>query len=216
MREPRSIFLGEAGWGECMLTHAVPVIRRAVAYATLFGVMVMGVIDPSEASQPWIEAALTNIMTLQRPGQDGLATVWDGNKYVQCKWMVSRIMRCKAAGALMEPSLGRVLSPERIARLDTLGWRLDPSFGNHVQTFPESVPVRQVAEKILEVLKEGYDADVKTDWVKQAPCQPRNGPSQNLAGMINDSPAMALTAVRGCSYKACTSSQGRGWWPGRA
>jgi hypothetical protein len=35
----------------------------------------------------------------------------------------------------MQPSLGRVLVPDRIARLTALGWRFDPSFGNYVQDF---------------------------------------------------------------------------------
>jgi hypothetical protein len=163
-------------------------------------------VGSSQASQSRIEAALTNIMTLQRPGQDGLATIWDGNKYVQCRWMPERALRCEAAGALMQPSLGRVLGPERIARLATLGWHLDPSFGNYVQTFPAGLPAGQVADRILQALKEGYDADladleVQSDWIKSSPCPPRNGPGQNLAGMINDSPAMAATAVRGCAYR---------------
>ena len=57
----------------------------------------------------------------------------------------------------------------------------------------------------MQTLKEGYDADlgnlqVQTNWIKNEPCPPRNGPSQNLAGMINDDPAMASVAIRGCSY----------------
>src|SRR5262249_9456842 len=42
---------------------------------------------------------------------------------------------------------------------------------------------------------------IKTDWIRSQPCPPRNGPSQNLAGVINDSPKMAATAVYGCAYK---------------
>ena len=106
----------------------------------------------------------------------------------------------------MQPSLGRVLSPERIARLAALGWQLDPSFGNYAQTFPAGMPVAEISDKILRVLGEGYDADpanveIRTDWLKSEPCPPRNGPGQNLAGMINDDPAMAATAVHGCSYR---------------
>jgi hypothetical protein len=195
-----------------MFTHALRAIQRVVACAATLGAI--GASGTSEASQPLIEAALTNITILQRPGQNGLATVWDGNKYIQCRWMPERILRCEAAGELMQPSLGRVLSAERIARLNMLGWRLDHSFGNYVQNFPDNVPLGQVAEKILEALKEGYDADVadldvKTDWVKSVSCPPRNGPSQNLAGMINDSPRMARTAVRGCSYKPKGAGGGR-------
>lgn len=158
-----------------------------------------------QASQPQVEAALENIITLNRPGQDGLATIWDGNKYVQCRRMADAL-RCEAAGALMQPSLGRVLVPERIARLATLGWQLDPSFGNYVQVFPIGLPVSQIAERILQALRDGYDADLtnletQSDWIRSTQCPPRNGPGQNLAGMINDSPAMSATAVYGCAYR---------------
>lgn len=160
----------------------------------------------AEASQARLEEALTNIMALQRPGQDGLATAWDGNKYVQCRLMPERSLRCEAAGALMQPSLARVLTLQRIMRLTALGWQLDPSFGNYVRTFPADVPVKEVAEQILQALKAGYDTDpasleIRSDWIKSEPCPPRNGPSQNLAGMINDAPAMAITAVRDCAYR---------------
>jgi hypothetical protein len=156
-------------------------------------------------SQSRVQAALENIAALDRPGEDGLATVWDGNKYVQCRRMRDRTLRCEAAGELLQPSLGRVLVPERVARLVALGWHLDPSFGNYVQIFPQDVPVAQVAERILEALAEGYDADlanleVRTDWIANQPCPPRNGYTQNLAGMINDAPAVASTAIRGCAY----------------
>lgn len=187
-----------------MLARGMGLIGCAVVSALLSAPT--GFVGSSQASQPRVEAALTNIMTLQRPGQEGLATIWDGNKYVQCRWTPDRALRCEAAGALMQPSLGRVLSPERIARLDALGWHLDPSFGNYVQTFPAGLPVTQVADNILQALKEVYDADltsleIQSDWIKSSACPPRNGPGQNLAGMINDSPAMAATALRGCTYR---------------
>jgi hypothetical protein len=35
-----------------------------------------------QTTQSLIEATLDNITNLNRPGQDGYATVWDGNKYV--------------------------------------------------------------------------------------------------------------------------------------
>ena len=160
----------------------------------------------AEASQARVEEALTNILTLHRPGQDGLATAWDGNKYVQCRLTLDRRLHCESAGSRMQPSLARVLTPERIARLAALGWHLDASFGNYVQIFPVDLPVKEIAESILLALKDGYGADVagleiRSDWIKSEPCPPRNGPSQNLAGMINDAPAMAATAVRGCAYR---------------
>jgi hypothetical protein len=39
----------------------------------------------SQTSSQKIEAAITTIRILERPGRDNLATVWDGNKYVQCQ-----------------------------------------------------------------------------------------------------------------------------------
>lgn len=106
----------------------------------------------------------------------------------------------------MQPSLNHILVPERIARLAALGWQLDPNFGNYIQVFPADMPVGRVTDQILQVLTEVYDADVsdlkvKSDWVKSQLCPPRNGPTQNLAGMINDAPEMASTAIRTCAYK---------------
>src|SRR5262245_39164339 len=100
----------------------ISLARRSAAIASIFMSLVLNV----EANQSQVEAALTNIMTLQRPGQTGLATIWDGNKYVQCRPLADRSMRCEAAGTLMQPSLRRVLSADRIARLGAQGWRLNP------------------------------------------------------------------------------------------
>jgi len=160
----------------------------------------------AQANQSRVETALTNIMALHRPSQDGLATVWDGNKYVQCRLQLDRALRCEAAGTLMQPSLARVLTPDRIAWLLALGWTLDPSFGNFVQVFPSDLPVKDIAERILQALKEGYNADITdlevgSNWIKSERCPPRNGPTQNLAGMINDASSMTAYLVRGCSYK---------------
>jgi len=152
-----------------------------------------------------VEAALQNIVALQRPGQDGYATFWDGNKYVQCGRAPRGGYRCEAAGALLQPSLQGVLTPERVKRLADLGWRLDPHFGNYVQTFPPSATAGQVTLAVLLALEAGYDVnlyglEVETDWLPSQPCPPRNGFSQNLAGMINDAPSMAATAIRACAY----------------
>ena len=155
--------------------------------------------------QSRVEAALVNVLNLNRPGEDGLATIWDGNKYVQCRFTRDHVLRCESAGAVLQPSLAHVLVPERVARLTALGWRFDPSFGNYVQVIPSDWPASQIADKILQALAEGYEAElaklqVRTDWITSQPCPPRNGPSQNLAGMINDAPSMAATAIRGCTY----------------
>ena len=157
------------------------------------------------ADRARVEAVLVNVTTLARPGQLGLATVWDGDKYVQCRPRPGQGLLCEAAGSLMQPSLAHVLTPERITRLAALGWNLDPSFGNYVRTFPPAATMGQVAEQLLQALSDGYDADLtaletRTDWVTDEPCPPRNGPTQNLAGEIDDAPAMAATAVHDCAY----------------
>ena len=191
-----------------MLTHRLQVTRLVVSLLVL-------VVSPASVfadalpppSKSRVEAALQNVMTLDRAGQDGFATVWDGNKYVQCGRLRDRSLKCEAAGSLMQPSLDRVLTPERGGRLKALGWRLDPSFGNYVQTFPADVAPSVLADRILQVLAEVYDADVtalqvQSAWITSEPCPPRNGPTQNLAGMVNNAPSMAATAIHACSYKA--------------
>jgi len=114
-------------------------------------------------------------------------------------------LRCEAAGTLMQPSLAHVLVPERVSQLTALGWRLDPSFGNYVQAFPAGMTRGQIADQILQTLGEVYDAEfaelyVITEWVVKEPCPPRNGFTQNLAGLINDAPEMKTTAVHACAY----------------
>jgi hypothetical protein len=188
-----------------MLTRGLRGTGYAVLLAVLLGSPGSGGSGSPQTSKSRIEAALGNMIALDRPGQEGLATIWDGNKYIQCRRIPNHSLRCEAAGALMQPSLGHVLIPERIGRLAKLGWRLDPSFGNYLQTFAADMPVSQVADRILEALAEGYDADlanleVQSDWIAGEPCPPRNGPTQNLAGMINDAPAMAATAIHACAY----------------
>jgi hypothetical protein len=125
---------------------------------------------------------------------------------VQCGLAARGGYRCEAAGATLQPSLQSVLTPERVKRLTALGWRLDPHFGNYVQTFPASSTAGQVAFAAVLALETGYDVEnligleVETDWLPSEPCPPRNGFSQNLAGMINNAPAMAATAIRACDY----------------
>lgn len=160
---------------------------------------------PAEAGGDKIEAALATIRVIERPGRDNFATVWDGNKYVQCRRMEDRSLRCEAAGALMQVSLAHILTPQRVRRLAAMGWVLDPSFGNYVQTFGPDVAAKTVAAKIRAALAHGYDADTRnlefeTKSIVSEPCPPRNGPSQNLAGIVNDAPAMAATAVHACAY----------------
>lgn len=176
----------------------------------LFTLLIMPWSTSAEEAQPAsnlrIEAALQNMMVLERPGQEGFATVWDGNKYVQCSRAPDRNLRCEASGTLMQPSLDHVLTPARLGQLVLLGWRLDPSFGNYVRVFPSDTSASVMTDKILEVLTTGYGAavenlEVETTWVPSERCPPRNGPTQNLAGIVNNAPAMRATAIHACSYK---------------
>jgi hypothetical protein len=168
----------------------------------------------AQTSASLIEEALQNITAIVRPGRVGYATIWDGNKYVQCRRMPTRDFRCEAAGTSMQPSLTTVLTGERINRLTALGWTVDPRFGNYAQTFAVAMPPASVAQHVLRTLLDAYDAnaaniEVKTDWVVDLPCPPRNGPSQNLAGMINDAFEMLETAIYTCSYTPDTNKPQR-------
>ena len=163
---------------------------------------------PGGSSRPpaaRVDDALQNITNLVRAGRVGYATVWDGNKYVQCRRQTDRSMRCEAAGTAMQPSLRAVLTGARLDKLASLGWRLDPSFGNYVRTFPAETPSGHIAEQIVRTLSDAYGADtakleINTAWVTDMPCPPRNGPTQNLAGIVDDAPSMLPTAVLTCSY----------------
>lgn len=152
-----------------------------------------------------VALAIDTIKVLDRPGRDNLATIWDGDKYVQCRRMDDRSLRCEAGGSRMQPSLAHVLTADHVGGLAAMGWRLDASFGNYVQTFRPDLPADMVADKIIAALAKGYDAEVgaletETSTVASEPCPPRNGPSQNLAGMISDAPSMESVSVHACAY----------------
>lgn len=185
----------------------IPRIRlsHAALIAAMIGLCTGTNASDAQTAGSRIEDALRNITALLRPGRVGYATFWDGNKYVQCRRMHDRMLRCEAAGTSMQPSLKNVLTGDRLNRLAALGWMLDPHFGNYVHIFAPDLPTARVADQILRVLTEAYaanaaDLETKTDWIADMPCPPRNGPSQNLAGIVNDAPAMQPTAVHACSY----------------
>jgi hypothetical protein len=168
-----------------------------------------GSAEPTSATPRVIEA-LDNIRNLTRPRQDGYTTVWEGEKFVQCHALSDQSLSCEAAGATMQPPLARVLTPDRKQRLTSLGWRLDPSFGAYTQTFPATLSLDQAADRLLAVLSQAYGADltridVQTRWVTRQACPPRRGPNQHLAGMVDDDPMMAQTAVKGCAYTAAAA-----------
>jgi hypothetical protein len=180
------------------------VLRPFVLTTAIVGGLITDSAGAQTESQR-IDDALQNITALVRPGRVGYATVWDGNKYVQCRRQTDQSLRCEAAGAAMQPSLRQVLTGDRLKRLADLGWKLDPAFGNYAQTFPAGMPTARVADHILQTLIDVYDAkptgfDLQTAWVLDVKCPQRNGPTQNLAGSVNDSRSMRATAVY-CAYK---------------
>ena len=148
-----------------------------------------------EAAVDRIDAALQNITSIVRAKKVGYATIWDGNKYIQCRRLPSREMRCEAAGPTLQPTLKHILTIERQNRLAAQGWTIDPAFGNYAKGFPADMPTGQISADILRTLTDAYDInlqdlELKTDWVVDIPCPPRNGPSQNLAGMVSGAPSM--------------------------
>lgn len=180
-----------------------PQKKHLLALLAFLGLAGCASIDDTPQSR--IDAALENVETINRPHKDGYATIWEDNFYVQCSPKPGTAFRCEAAGARLQPSLDHILTPERIARLNALGWDLDPSFGNYVKTFPPKTSRADVSAAILQALMEGYDAnpnslETGSDWIDQAACPPRNGYSQNLAGLVNDDPSMASAAIHSCSY----------------
>ena len=186
--------------------------RCSILVAVLMGVVALLSSSASWAQigKPRVEVAIAAIRALDRPGRDILATVWDGNKYIQCRRTSDRTLVCEAAGTLMQPSLARILTSERVGRLAAMGWMIDPRFGNYVQTFGTDVATADIAGKIVDALAEAYDADVTslavaTNSIKSEPCPPRHGPSQNLAGMIDDAASMASVTLHVCAYKPRSS-----------
>jgi hypothetical protein len=105
-----------------MRTYGLRKAGWAFLLAASLGAPTHGFADsPPQASKSRIEAALDNILTLERPGQDGYATTWDGNKYVQCgrararpALRSGRIADAAVARARAHPRAGR---PARDARL---------------------------------------------------------------------------------------------------
>jgi hypothetical protein len=152
-----------------------------------------------------VETAIALMRTLERPGRINLATVGDGNKYIQCRLMPDANVRCEAAGTLMQPSLEHILTPDRVRALVARGWTLDSAFGNYARMFKPDTSSAAIADELLGTLSTAYGADtaelqVETSTVADEPCPPRNGWTQNLAGMIDASPAMKGVVVHACSY----------------
>jgi hypothetical protein len=174
---------------------------RVALLATIAAMMSHAV----EAQQSKVESAITMIRTLDRPGRINLATIWDGNKYVQCRLLHDRNIFCEAAGTRMQPSLEHILTPDKSAALIARGWVVDPAFGNFARTFTSDVASGRIADEIIGTLSAGYGADptnlvVSTSTVADEACPPRYGWTQNLAGMIRDSSAMKGVSIHACSY----------------
>jgi hypothetical protein len=158
-----------------------------------------------------VEAAIGNMMSLDRSGQVGLATIFDGNKFVQCRRLEDRSIRCEAAGTLLQPSMSRTLTGAKLEALEAFGWALDPSFGNWVQNFAADATPQRIANEVETALADVYDADPRTieahtDWVAKQACLPRRGFVQNLAGSVGTSANWAAYFIFACAYKPPSDS----------
>ncbi|MBI1202735.1 MAG: hypothetical protein GC182_09520 [Rhodopseudomonas sp.] len=83
---------------------------------------------------------------------------------------------------------------DRLHRLAKLDWTLDGKFGNDLHHVAADRPTAIIANHIQRTLMEAYaaevaDLEIKTAWVADMPCPPRNRPSQYLAGIVNDASA---------------------------
>jgi hypothetical protein len=158
-----------------------------------------------------VEAAIGNMMSLDRPGQVGLATIFDGNKFVQCRRLEDRSIRCEAAGTLLQPSMSHTLTGAKLEALEAFGWSLDASFGNWVQNFAADATPQRIANEVETALADVYDADPKsivahTDWVAKQACLPRRGFTQNLAGSVITSLNPVAYSIFACAYKPPSDS----------
>ena len=86
-----------------MTTRGLVIAACAAALYAAMGSAPGGADEASTATASKIAAALANIADLERPGQEGIATVLDGNKYVQCRQMADRTVRCEDGGAMCNP-----------------------------------------------------------------------------------------------------------------
>jgi len=169
---------------------------------TLSG-LALGETDRMKDLEKALRAAMV-IVKHEESGRMHLAAFWDGNKYVQCRGDQNGGVRCEAGGALMQPSLAEVLTPDRVGRLSAMGWALDPSFGNYVRIFRRNASAKHIAAQMLAVLNI-YEANVEkllaaVLFTARYDCPPRNGPSQPLAGMINPEPLSVAVVLRACAY----------------
>lgn len=118
-------------------------------------------VNAEQSATSRIDEALKNITASVRLAKVvGCATVWDGNKYVQCRRLHDCALTLRGRRLSMKHSFKSVLNGERLARLAALGWVLDTSFGNHVRMFPADTTTAHAAECILQTLTEVYGADL--------------------------------------------------------
>ncbi len=175
---------------------AVSTLAAAAAFAA----------DWPPAKKALVVDAIANMLTLDRAGEIGLATVFDGNKFVQCRRLDDRSIRCEAAGTLLQPSMSHTLTPAKLEALEAFGWTLDPSFGNWVQNFPADTTPQKLQIEVESALTEVYGVDpatleTRTDWVAKEECPPRRGFTQDLAGSIGEIRSVKFPAIRACAWR---------------
>ena len=146
------------------------------------------------------------VLVPERPAADGVLTVADGNFYLQClNRPRNSFWQCESAGLEGESWLHYALTPARQERLNTLGFRVDPSSGNFVSRIPRKTEPETLAALLEQVLAEGYgvppdEIQVYADWLASVPCHTRIGADADNGGSIlTPSWGYMKDAVDGCS-----------------
>ncbi len=186
------------------MARSVKTVLARMAMAAALLSLTTGWASP-ESVMVRLNDGLRELATSHSRGRELVVTVWDGDRYVQCRRPEPKVLRCEAAGARLQPSLAHVLTADRVHKLTERGWRLDPSFGNYASTYPVDALSEAVMSEVLLALQFGYGVDisaleVKTDWVPREACPRRNGPGQNRASMIDYAPSTAAASIHACAY----------------
>jgi hypothetical protein len=103
--------------------QAGSVLKTALKALGLAVLVVLGLIVAGKASaeplsaKPKVIEALDHVRNLARPRQDIYATIWEGDKFVQCHAPSDQGLSCETASPTLQPALEGVLTPDRRKRL---------------------------------------------------------------------------------------------------
>jgi hypothetical protein len=178
-----------------------------IAFACLALVSGRAAADTPVATQ--IADGVKAVLTQENAKTDGILTVRDDNQFVQC--LGSHLLpawRCEAAGFEGQPWLHHVLTAERQAALEQLGFKPDPKFGNFIASIPKTTTPDTLAALLVRVLADGYavkpeDIEVKPERLASHRCHRRIKAGHELGGLIQ-TPTIGLDrdAEKGCGMES--------------